>query len=206
MARTRLAPRKKPVQSRSRQMVEDILGGAIRVLRKKGGRRFTTIEVAREAGISVGSLYQYFPNKEALLFALQAAEWEETTKRIWSIALEEKGTPRERLYRMVTAFFRSEAAEADLRRAMEETGLSFEETEAFRALAERNRERMTLFLAELAPATNAAQRRFLASFCLAAMGALGEAATREPRTKAEVDRWAKLAAKMLLAAISAPEV
>ena len=51
-------------------MREDILKGSIRVLEKYGAHRFTTIRVAEETGVSVGSLYQYFPNKESLLFAL----------------------------------------------------------------------------------------------------------------------------------------
>ena len=69
-AKTTLSPRKEPRQKRSRQMREDILEATIRVLAREGPARFTTPRVARAAGISVGSLYQYFPNKEALVGAL----------------------------------------------------------------------------------------------------------------------------------------
>jgi AcrR family transcriptional regulator len=69
-----LAPRKTPVQRRARQMNEDILTGAIRVLAKHGPLKFTTTRVAEAAGISVGSLYRYYPNKESLLFALHERE------------------------------------------------------------------------------------------------------------------------------------
>jgi AcrR family transcriptional regulator len=45
----------------------------LRVLTKEGAPRFTTARVAAQAGVSVGSLYQYFPNKAAILFRLQVA-------------------------------------------------------------------------------------------------------------------------------------
>ena len=66
-----IAARKRPRQARSARLVEDILEGAARVLARKGARHFTTVRVAEEAGVGIGSLYQYFPSKEALLFRLQ---------------------------------------------------------------------------------------------------------------------------------------
>ena len=72
------APRKLPIQARSTELVATILQAAIRVLEREGAQRFTTIRVAKEAGVSVGSLYQYFPNKQAILFRLQTDEWEAT--------------------------------------------------------------------------------------------------------------------------------
>ena len=73
-----ISPRKAPQQARSSQMVADILEAALRVLAREGAARFTTVRVAEEAGVSVGSLYQYFPNKEALLYRLQTDEWQST--------------------------------------------------------------------------------------------------------------------------------
>ncbi|MFT3697881.1 MAG: helix-turn-helix domain-containing protein [Kofleriaceae bacterium] len=70
--------RKEPSQERSQELVEAILQAAIRVLEREGAARFTTIRVAEAAGVSVGSLYQYFPNKHAILFELQRREWAET--------------------------------------------------------------------------------------------------------------------------------
>jgi AcrR family transcriptional regulator len=63
--------RKSPRQQRSRAMVATILEAAARVLARRGWAKFTTNEVAAVAGISVGSLYQYFPNKLALAEALR---------------------------------------------------------------------------------------------------------------------------------------
>lgn len=68
--RPTVLPRKSPIQSRSEQTVETILAAATRVLIKDGAAGFTTNKVAERAGVSIGSLYQYFPNKEAILAEL----------------------------------------------------------------------------------------------------------------------------------------
>ncbi len=64
------AARKTPVQQRSRRTVDEILGAAARILVEDGYSAMTTNDVAAAAGVSIGSLYQYFPNKDALLRAL----------------------------------------------------------------------------------------------------------------------------------------
>jgi AcrR family transcriptional regulator len=64
--RTRPAPRKAPKQARSRETVEVILEAAARVFVRHGYARATTNRIAEAAGISVGSLYQYFPSKDAI--------------------------------------------------------------------------------------------------------------------------------------------
>src|SRR6185436_5530527 len=65
-------PRKRPSQARSHATVDAIVDAAARVLVAGGYGSFTTNRVAARAGVSVGSLYQYFPNKEALLAELKA--------------------------------------------------------------------------------------------------------------------------------------
>ena len=62
--------RKAPSQARSRVTVDIILQAAARILVHRGFEAFTTNAVAEEAGVSIGSLYQYFPNKEALIASL----------------------------------------------------------------------------------------------------------------------------------------
>jgi AcrR family transcriptional regulator len=63
-------PRKKPRQQRSREMAQRILQSAKSVLKNEGYNALTTIAIADRAGLSVGSLYQYFPNKEAIIVEL----------------------------------------------------------------------------------------------------------------------------------------
>lgn len=64
------SPRKQPRQARSKAMVATILEAAVRILIKGGYEAATTIAIAEKAGISVGSLYQYFPNKESIVATL----------------------------------------------------------------------------------------------------------------------------------------
>jgi AcrR family transcriptional regulator len=71
-----LSPRKAPKQDRSAFMVEAILEAATRVLATHSLEGFNTNRVAEIAGVSIGSLYQYFPNKAALMSALIAREHE----------------------------------------------------------------------------------------------------------------------------------
>jgi AcrR family transcriptional regulator len=68
--RARTTPRKKPRQDRSLATVDAILDATARVLCTTGYDRASTNRIARAAGVSVGSLYQYFPSKEALVAAL----------------------------------------------------------------------------------------------------------------------------------------
>jgi AcrR family transcriptional regulator len=65
-------PRKSASQERSRATVQALLDATARVLTREGYDRASTNRIAATAGVSVGSLYQYFPNKEALVAALVA--------------------------------------------------------------------------------------------------------------------------------------
>jgi AcrR family transcriptional regulator len=67
---TSLNPRKKPQQRRSRATIDTIFEAAIQVLLANGFDQTTTIQIAERAGVSIGSLYQYFPNKRALMAAI----------------------------------------------------------------------------------------------------------------------------------------
>ena len=63
-------PRKSPKQARSAATVVAVVEAAARILEAEGFAGFSTNAVAERAGVSIGSLYQYFPDKEALLWAL----------------------------------------------------------------------------------------------------------------------------------------
>jgi AcrR family transcriptional regulator len=67
-----LEPRKTPVQMRATVTVGAISEATIQILLKQGVNRLTTTRVAERAGVSVGTLYQYYPNKQSLLFAVLA--------------------------------------------------------------------------------------------------------------------------------------
>jgi AcrR family transcriptional regulator len=82
MTRVVTTPRKEPRQARSQATVEAILTATARVLVKHGYDHASTNRVAEAAGVSVGSLYQYFPTKEALVAALIDRHMSEMTALI----------------------------------------------------------------------------------------------------------------------------
>ena len=65
-----LKVRKKPIQKRSRETVEAIFDAAAQILSEKGYAQTTTDRIAEKAGISIGSLYQYFPNKDSIMLGI----------------------------------------------------------------------------------------------------------------------------------------
>src|SRR4029079_7147015 len=113
-----ISSRKQPQQARSTGLVTAILDAAVQVLAKEGAQRFTTARVAERAGVSVGSLYQYFPNKAAILFRLQSDEWRQTSELLRHILADAQKPPLERLRTLVHAFLRSECDEAAMRGAL----------------------------------------------------------------------------------------
>ncbi len=71
LATPRVMMRRRRVQLRSRETVETLVSAAAGVLSRRGWVGFTTNEVVDVAGVSIGSLYQYFPNKAALVAAIE---------------------------------------------------------------------------------------------------------------------------------------
>ena len=96
---TLLQPRKSPVQARSTASVNAILEATIQVLLDVGKEQLTTTRVAHRAGVSVGTLYQYFPNKSALLQAALRNHLESVAEALEKVCQEERGSP---LPQMVT--------------------------------------------------------------------------------------------------------
>jgi AcrR family transcriptional regulator len=95
-----LEPRKTPVQARSSASVEAILKATIQVLISVGKERLTTTRVALRAGVSIGTLYQYFPNKSALLQAALNRHMNEVTEAVERVCREQKANA---LQHMATA-------------------------------------------------------------------------------------------------------
>lgn len=107
------SPRKLPAQRRSKQTVAAILAATFRVLDESGAEGLTTTRVAAVAGVSVGTLYQYFPHREALLHALLA---DHLTAAIDAIEAEAHACaglpPADAIERVVRAFLAEKAARA----------------------------------------------------------------------------------------------
>lgn len=191
-------PRKKPLQARSTQLVADILEAAIRVLTREGAARFTTIRVAEAAGVSVGSLYQYFPNKQAILFRLQVDEWQRTGAALERLLSARERSPEERLRSVTRAFFQSECEEAPLRQALDAAAPNFADAPETQAQRARSRRVLATFVREVAPTATPAQRRFGAELVGLTLMSLGKQLSEQSRTPAEVERFADATARMLL--------
>jgi AcrR family transcriptional regulator len=102
--------RKKPKQKRSKLMVDNILEASIRVLKQHPYQQFTTNRVAEAAGISIGSLYQYFPNKQSILLELEIRAVNEMIENVEKLLFDNKFQPERRLYRAIEYFFITESA------------------------------------------------------------------------------------------------
>jgi AcrR family transcriptional regulator len=108
-----LEPRKSPVQARSAASVDAILEATIQVLLHVGKERLTTTRVALRAGVSVGTLYQYFPNKSALLQAALTRHLAEVTDAVELVCKEQRGrTLREMVTALITAFLEAKMRDA----------------------------------------------------------------------------------------------
>jgi len=117
----RTVPRKLPRQDRSRATVDAILEAAARVLVKEGFERTTTNRVAEAAGVSVGSLYQYFPSKEALVAALVDRHNLEMRAEVLAALERVKALPLDEAARaMVELCVSAHAVEPELHRVLME--------------------------------------------------------------------------------------
>ena len=83
-----LKPRKAPRQARARATCEAIVEAAARIVAERGLAGFNTNAVATRAGVSIGSLYQYFPNKDALMVALIERQQETQSRTITQAAAQ----------------------------------------------------------------------------------------------------------------------
>ena len=112
--------RKNPAQSRSKQTVDDIIEAGARILATEGFRQMTTNRVADVAGVSIGSLYQYFSGKDALLGAIFRRHQDRVRKAIGAHFdaagdLSEYATTRQ----LIAAVVRSHSVEAQLHTRLE---------------------------------------------------------------------------------------
>lgn len=118
-ARPRTVARKRPQQARSRATIEALLTATARVLVKEGFDRASTNRIAEAAGVSIGSLYQYFPSKEALVAALVERHVEEMSAELATSIATLVDAPLEVAVReMVALMIRAHAVDPALHRVL----------------------------------------------------------------------------------------
>lgn len=194
-----IASRKRPKQDRSTELVASILEAAIQVLAKEGAHRFTTTRVAERAGVSVGSVYQYFPNKAAILFRLQSDEWRQTTELLRSILEDMRKPPLERLRVLVHAFIRSECDEAQIRIALSDAAPLYRDAPEAHEIRASGARTIELFMKEVLPTKSVATRKLAGDLITTTFGAVGKEFSETPRSEKEIAAYADAMADMFCA-------
>jgi AcrR family transcriptional regulator len=155
--------------------------------------------VAERAGVSVGSIYQYFPNKAAILFRLQTDEWHQTTTLLSSILNNRKDPPLARLRTLVHAFVRSECDEAAMRIALNDAAPLYRDApEAAEAKAASDIA-IQAFVEEVVPKASKQTQRTAAELLKTTLSAGGKDFSESPRTAAEIKVYSDAMADMFVA-------
>jgi AcrR family transcriptional regulator len=111
----RNAKGRQPRQRRARQTVEAILDAVARVLKRDGVDAVTTNRIAEVAGVSIGSVYQYFPDKRAIFVALHRRHLEQIDRMVETKLIEQAASPLDLLVRaMVEAMIDAHANDPEL--------------------------------------------------------------------------------------------
>lgn len=199
LKKARISWRKQPQQARSTELVGAILGAALQVLAKEGAQRFTTTRVAEKAGVSVGSLYQYFPNKAAILFRLQSDEWQHTTDLLRGILEDVRRPPLERLRALVHAFIRSECEEAEIRVALNDAAPLYRDAPEAQEARASAAGTVETFMREALPGASRATRTLTVNLITTTLSAAGKNFSESRRTGVEIEDYADAMADMFCA-------
>jgi AcrR family transcriptional regulator len=197
--KAQISSRKQPQQARSAELVAAILEAAVQVLEKEGAQRFTTARVAEKAGVSVGSLYQYFPNKAAILFRLQSDEWRQTGNLLRDILDDAGKPPLERLRALVHAFLRSECEEAAMRVALHDAAPLYRDAPETQAARAANDRAFNAFMREALPQASEAMRARGGDLIATTLRTVGKQFSEMPRSTAEIEAYADAMADMFCA-------
>ena len=176
-----------------------ILDAAVQVLAKEGAQRFTTARVAERAGVSVGSLYQYFPNKAAILFRLQSDEWQRTSELLRGILADRMKPPPVRLRALVHAFIRSECEEAAIRGALSDAAPLYRDAPEAQDARAAGQGIVAAFMREALPKAPDATRELAGELIKTTLSEVGKQFSETPHSEAEIARHADGMADMFCA-------
>ncbi|UEM17099.1 TetR family transcriptional regulator [Bradyrhizobium barranii subsp. barranii] len=194
-----ISSRKQPQQARSSGLVAAILDAAVQVLAKEGAQRFTTARVAERAGVSVGSLYQYFPNKAAILFRLQSDEWRRTSELLRGILADAAKPPPARLRALVHAFIRSECEEAAIRVALSDAAPLYRDAPEAQDARAAGEGIVAAFMREALPKASDATRILAGELITATLSEVGKSFSEETRSETAIAAYADAMADMFCA-------
>lgn len=149
--------------------------------------------------MSVGSLYQYFPNKAAILFRLQEEEWQDTAALLRGILEDPAAPPAERPRAAVHAFVRSECAEAGMRLALGDAAPLYRDAPEAEEPRIAGTRVIQAFLLAACPEVPEARRRIAGETIATALGEVGERISERFRLEAEIAARADALADMVCA-------
>ena len=167
--------RRRPVQSRSQATVDIVLQATLQVLRAVGYRKLTTTRVAEVAGVSVGTLYQYFPDKTALVGAVMRRFLAALTEQVVAAVRAGRHEPPEvALAAMVHAFLAAKRADLDAALGLRPALQDLDYAPLVRAAARRVSAALALLLRQHIPEAARAARVVVAAVNGAVEAALDE--------------------------------
>ena len=133
-----LNPRKRPQQARAAVTLDAIFEATVQLLIADGPRRLTTTRVAARAGVSVGTMYQYFPHKQALIYALSECYLEALAGKIETKCRTHRGAPLDRMVEaLIDTYWRAKTERADLTRALYRSVVELDNEALIEAFAAR---------------------------------------------------------------------
>jgi len=148
-----LSPRRRPRQARAAATVDAIFEATIQLLVAEGMQRLNTTRVARRAGVSVGTMYQYFPHKQALIYALNERYLEVLAATIEDTCQTQEGAPLDLMIEaLIDAYWRAKTERPEVTRALYRWVVEIDNEALITAFATRVDAATTAMLASAADA------------------------------------------------------
>lgn len=181
-----LEPRKTPIQARAEATVGAIFEATIQVLLSQGAEHLTTTRVADRAGVSVGTLYQYFPHKQALLFAVFEAHMNRVTGEVETASQLARGKPlNEMIRQVVEAFVDAKMKRSDISVALYCVSAEVGGHAVVKRVTQRSRKAIEAML-QTAPDVELSPDRFAIDMMLAAISGVMRSALESGGSPATV--------------------
>jgi AcrR family transcriptional regulator len=133
-----LNPRKRPRQARATVTLDAIFEATIQVLVADGPHRFTTTRVAKRAGVSIGTLYQYFPHKQSLFYAVNARYLDVLAGKVEAYCQARRGASIEQMVEgLVTTYWGAKAERPEVTRALYRSVVELDNEQLIEAFVRR---------------------------------------------------------------------
>jgi AcrR family transcriptional regulator len=197
MKKKKLSTRKEPIQKRSLELRDMILKAATYILKKEGAFGLNTNKIAEIAGVNIASLYQYYPNKESILFHLHEIEWEETWKKLDDILKNKSLLHQSKLHELIWAFFESESSEIELRTALKQTEIVFKDSKEFKKIKEQAFNGLFAFFREIDQKSKSEELIFKTEFVIRLITSFAEDATTSEKDQKKLRRQAEILTNMV---------